>query len=154
MKQLPAENIIQLAIAWVKGDVWRLFLSFLAVVGIVARSGFHFFLEGGNTGLYENVIPLDELLNVAIVNTLSVEFGQYLGKVFAKLVTTCLAEVDTCGFSLFEVTHICEHLPKGHIVGVGVHRDVGKRCYTVGCECGDSLVGVVECFDNETVGGP
>ena len=130
-----------------------LFLGFLAVVNIVALGGLHILFKVSDTVLYEDVIPLDELLDVAIVNTLAVEFWQHLCKVFAKFVATCLSEVDTGGLSLFEVTHIGEHLPQGHIVGISVHCDVGKRGYAVGSERGDSLVGVVECLDNETVGG-
>ena len=44
-----------------------LFLGFLAVVNIVALGGLHILFKVSDTVLYEDVIPLDELFDVAVV---------------------------------------------------------------------------------------
>ena len=53
----------------------RLFFRLLAVVDVVAFGGFHLLLEVGDASLDEDVVPLDELLDVAGVHALTVEVG-------------------------------------------------------------------------------
>ena len=120
-----------------------LFLGlFNAVVDIVAFCWLHVLLKVGDAALDEDVIPLDELFDVAVVHTLAVEFGQNLGKVLAQFLTTGLAEIYTAGLAVLKVAHIGENLPKGHIFRIGVHCDICKRGDAVGCKCWYSLMGM------------
>lgn len=67
---------------------------FEAVVDVVALGGLELFVEVCDAVGYEYVVPLQQLLYVAVVHAVAVEVGQHFGEVFAQLVARCLAVVD------------------------------------------------------------
>ena len=58
---------------------WRCMSPLLfSVVDVVALCGSHLFLEVGNAGFDEDVVPLDELLDVRVLYAVLIPLGQYL----------------------------------------------------------------------------
>ena len=51
------------------------------VVDVVALSGSKFLFEVGEAGVHQDVIPLDELLDVAVLNALLIPVGQHLREI-------------------------------------------------------------------------
>lgn len=78
-----------------KGNVSILFgywlcVLFQTVIHIVAVSWRKRYLEIGNTALHKNVVPLQQLLDIAVVYTVTVIIGQYFSKVTVQLVSRSL----------------------------------------------------------------
>ena len=57
----------------------------LAVIDIVALCGGENGLEVGVTVLHEDIVPLEQLLDVAVVHAVLVEVGQHLREIVAQL---------------------------------------------------------------------
>ena len=60
--------------------LFLLFFFLKAVVYVVAFGGLHFLVKVGDTVVYKYVVPLQQLLDVAVVYAVPVEIGQHLGK--------------------------------------------------------------------------
>ena len=121
----------------------------LAVVNVVALGGSQCGLEVGDAILHEDVVPLDELLDVAVVYAVAIEVGQHLGEILLEFLSRTFLIIKGALFRLLLLTHVLQHLPKGDVVGVGEHGDVGKARHTVGGECWHAFVCFVECFYDE-----
>ena len=67
---------------------------FFAVVYVIALCGFQVFFKVGDTVLNENVIPLKQFLDVAVVHAVAVKLGQHLGEILTQFLARCLAIVD------------------------------------------------------------
>ena len=57
-----------------------------AIVDVVTVGGGHLFLEVGDACFHEDVVPGDELLDVAVVDALLIPLGEYLGEIGAEFV--------------------------------------------------------------------
>lgn len=131
---------------------WRCMSPLLfSVVDVVALCRSHLFLEVGNAGFDEDVVPLDELLDVAAVHTVAIEGGQHLGEIVEELGTGGFLHVEGALLTFLQGFQALEDVHQGHIIAVGKHGDVGQRGDAVGAECGNTLVGGIECLDNEVV---
>ena len=58
----------------------------LTIVDVVTFGGGHLFLEVGDACFHEDVVPGDELFDVAVVDALLIPLGEYLGEVGAEFV--------------------------------------------------------------------
>ena len=99
---------------------------YFSVVDIVTLGGRHLFFEVGYAGLHEDVVPLDELLDVAVLHAVLIPVGQYLREVVVQLFGRSLTEVDARLLAFFQVTHGCKDLHQGDVVRFGKHSDVGQ----------------------------
>ena len=88
---------------------FSLFL-FLSVVDIVAFGRFHVLFKVVNAVFYQEVIPLNQFLDVAVVNTVAVEAGQNLGKVFTQFVAACFLVVEAGNLAFLQVLQVGENL--------------------------------------------
>ena len=111
------------------------------VVDIVTFGGCEGGLKVGDAITHEDVVPLDELADVAIVDALAVVVGQHFSEEVVQLLRRCFLIVELTGFQLGLLAEVLQHLPKGDVVAVGEHCDVAKTCDTVGSECRPALLG-------------
>ena len=81
--------------------VWGMVLFLFAIVDIVAFCGREFLLKIGNSGCDENVVPLEQLFDVAVVDTLTVPFGQHFGEIVVQFVGRSLLVVEAGYLSAF-----------------------------------------------------
>ena len=95
-----------------------------SVIDIVALGGFHLLLEVGDAGLDKDVIPLNELLDVAAMNTLAVEVGQHVAEILKELVSLGFLNVDGRGLTLFQGLQTVKDIHQRHVVAVGEHGDI------------------------------
>ena len=106
-------------------------------------------LEIGDAVLSENVVPLEELLDIAIVNTVAIVVRKNLSKISVELSNRRLLVVESARLALFLLAYAVEHFPEWHLISVCIHSDVTKACYAVGSESRDTLVSLIECFYDE-----
>ena len=98
----------------------------LTIVDVVTFGGGHLFLEVGDACFYEDVVPGDELLDVAVVNALLIPLGEYFGEVGAEFVARGFLLVDAGLLAVLKGLQVLEDVHQGHIVGLGEHGDVGE----------------------------
>jgi len=101
-------------------------MCLFTIVDVVAVGGTHLFLEVGDACFYEDVVPGDELLDVAVVNTLLIPLREYLGEIGAELVACGFLLVDAGFLAVLKGLQVVEYVHQGHIVGLGEHGDVGE----------------------------
>ena len=111
----------------------------------------HLFLEVGDTGLYEDVIPRDELLDMAVLHAILIPFGQHFGEVGAELFAAGFLLVDAGFLATLELLEVLKYIHQGHVVGLCVHSDIGQRGDTVGGKGGHAAMSAVEGLDDEVV---
>lgn len=106
-------------------------------------------LEIGDAVLSKNVVPLEELLDIAVVNTVAIVVRKNLSKISVELSNRRLLVVESARLALFLLAYAVEHYPEWHLISVCIHSDVTKACYAVGSESWDTLVSLIECFYDE-----
>lgn len=107
-------------------------------------------LEIGDAVLSENVVPLEELLDIAVVNTVAIVVRKNLSEVIVKLSSRSLLVVERTWLALFLLAYAVEYLPQWHLVCICVHSDVTKAGYTVCSESWYTLVSFVESLNDKS----
>ena len=117
-----------------------------AVVDVVALCGGEGGLEIGDAVAHEDVVPLQELADVAVVYALAVVVGQHFGEEVAQLLGGGFLIVERAGLQFGFLAKVLQDLPEGDIVAIGVHSDVAKAGDAVGAKGGHALACFVKCF--------
>jgi len=100
------------------------FLLLFSVIHVVSFGGCEVFFEVGDAGLDEDVVPLDELLDVAVLHAVLIPVGQHLREVCVQLSGCGFLEIHAGGLALLQVAHGCQHLHEGDILCLCEHGDV------------------------------
>ena len=102
-----------------------LFFFLFSVVNVVAFRRLQLIKVRDACG-NENVVPLQQLLDVAVVYAVAVPFRQHLREVVLQFLAAGLLVVETHGFTLFQFLDGIEHLVEGNVLGHCKHGDVAQ----------------------------
>ena len=101
-------------------------------------------LEIGDAVLGKNVVPLKELLDIAVVYTVAIVVRKNLCEVIVELSSWSLLVVEGARLALFLLAYAVENLPQWNLVSISIHSDVAKTCNTVCCESWHTLPSVID----------
>ena len=96
---------------------------------------FHFFLccsfllldaEISDSGVDEDVVPLDEFAYVARIDAVFVPVGQHLCEPRTEGGIVRLLRIEGCGLESLFLPDPGQHFAEGDVVACGEHRDIGK----------------------------
>ena len=127
----------------------RSLFSRLAVVNVVALCRCQHFFKISDARLHQEVIPLQQFLDVAVVNAVFIEIRKHLVKVGAQFCCVCCSLVQRAFLSFFLFANAVEDFPKWNVFFGCIDGNVAQTGYTIGCKGWNALVRFVQCFNNQ-----
>ena len=103
----------------------------------------------GVASLHEDVVPLDELLDIAGIDAVGIVVGQHFVKEGVELCLVRLAGVDVNGLAVLFLLDGFEYLHKRLIIVHGVHGDIAEGGDAVARTGGDATLLLVDGFHNQ-----